>query len=191
MAGEVSEVTRLLGRIDEGDGRAAEQLMELVYGELRELAGQAMARERTAHTLQPTALVNEAWLRLVRPGEAGSFEGRRHFFGAAARAMRQILVDHARRRGRLKRGGEARRLELDEARLAALPASMDLLSLDDALRKLEAEDPDLVRLVELRYFTGLTIDETARVLDRSTATVERSWRVARAVLRRALGGEGA
>jgi RNA polymerase sigma factor (TIGR02999 family) len=190
MAGEVSEVTRLLGRIDEGDGPAAEHLMELVYGELRELAGQAMARERAAHTLQPTALVNEAWLRLVRPGEAGGFEGRRHFFGAAARAMRQILVDHARGRGRLKRGGDACRLELDEARLAALPDRMDLLPLDDALRRLEAEDPELVRLVELRYFTGLTIEETAQVLDRSTATVERSWRVARAVLRRALGGEG-
>ncbi len=185
------EVTRLLQNVETHQTGAADALWTLVYDELQRLARRAMADERNAHTLQPTALVNEAWLKLVQPEGDPGWEGRAHFFRTAARAMRHILVDHARARGRRKRGGDAQRVDLDVDRSTPAPITpdLDLIALDDALAGLGEMDEELARLVELRFFAGLSIADTARVLGRSTATVERSWRVARAWLRRAMDGE--
>ncbi len=185
-----SEVTQILQQMEAGDQRAASQLLPLVYMELRRLAAQKMSHEHCSHTLQPTALVHEAFLRLVGSDDSRSWDGRAHFFAAAAEAMRRILIESARRRKTEKRGGNWQRLELDANDAVIDPENSEtLLALDEALRKLELEDADLARLVELRYFTGMTIDQTADMLNISARTVKRNWAYARAWLRREMEGE--
>ncbi len=179
-------VTRLLSEASHGRREAWNQLVPLVYEELRRLANAEMRRERPGHTLQPTALVSEAYLRLVEQNEAG-FNNRSHFFGAAARVMRRILVDHARGRLAEKRGGDAKRTQLDEALVSFEERATDILALDEALSRLADLDAQQARIVELRFFGGLSVDETANVLQTSPSTVERGWRIARAWLLRALG----
>lgn len=182
----MSDVTRILSEIESGDPQAAEQLLPLVYAELRMLAAQRLVSEKPGQTLQATALVHEAYLRLV--GSAGHelggqhFNGRGHFFAAAAEAMRRILVDSARRRNSLKRGSGQRRIPLPEAIAAVDGASFDLLALDEALQRLAGQHPDKARLVELRYFAGCSLEETAEILGISRATAQRSWAFARAWL---------
>ncbi len=186
------EVTRLLLAWRGGDRGALDALVPFVYSELRRQAARYLGRQRPGHTLQATALVHEAFLRLI--DQTGvSFQDRAHFFAVASRAMRQILVDHARRRGAEKRGGAATRLALEDGTAAVEPRGVDLVALDGALERLEALDPEQARLVELRFFGGLTIEETAVVLGRSPATVKRSWGSARAWLYGELAGgrEGA
>jgi RNA polymerase sigma factor (TIGR02999 family) len=185
-----SDVTRILTAIEAGDRQAAGQLLPLVYDELRRLASRAMTQEKSGQTLQPTALVHEAFMRLVGVEDVARWEGRGHFFGAAAEAMRRILIESARRRNTEKRGGGWLRCDLDEED-AVLDAgdSATMLALDGALTKLAAEDADLAKLVELRYFTGLTIDETAQVLGVSARTTKRNWTYARAWLRREMDAE--
>lgn len=176
---EVGEVTRLLEAVKQ-KGRAAEDsLMELVYGELHSLARSHLGHERHAPTLNPTALINEAWLRLQSKPE---FSNRRHFFGAAAEAMRRVLVDRARARKSLKRGEGQEPLDLDLFEPHWNPPGLDILALDEALGKLAAESPQKARLVELRYFAGLTYDEAASTLGISRATAERWWAYSRAFL---------
>jgi RNA polymerase sigma factor (TIGR02999 family) len=177
----LNELTSILQRASGGDAVAAERLAVLLYDELRALARREMAGERDDHTLQPTALVHEAYLRLVG-AEGATFESRAHFCGAAAQAIRRVLVDHARRRARQKRGGCARRVDLEELRLVAGEDGDELVALDEALARLAALDPPKARLVELRFFAGLTIDESARLLGVSTSTAVRDWRMARAWL---------
>lgn len=185
-----ASAARLLSRVARGDGQAAAQLMPIVYDELRRLAASYIRRERPGQTLQATALVHEAYVRLVGPGDQ-PWNGRTHFLAIAALSMRQVLVDRARRRGAAKRGGGERRITLDEAILAAPApdAGIDLVALDGALTRLAALDPLQARIVELRYFGGLTVDETAEVVGLSAATVKRHWTLARAFLKRALAGE--
>ena len=178
---------QLLERATTGDAQAASRLMPLVYDELRRLAASYLRRERHGQTLQATALVHEAYVRLIGPGDR-PWTGRTHFLAIAALSMRQVLVDRARRRGAAKRGGAAQRLTLDDAMLAAPdPAGgVDLVALDDALTRLEALDRQQARIVELRYFGGLTVEETADAIGISPATVKRHWTLARAFLKRAL-----
>lgn len=177
-----NELTQLLIDWSQGDQAALDKLVPFVYDELRRLARHYMRRERPGHTLQTSALVNEAYLRLV--DQTVSWQNRAHFLGIAARLMRQILVDHARAHNYNKRGGGAEKVSLDQAAdLAQLRAS-DLVALDDALNGLAAMDPQQSRIVELRFFGGLTIEETAEVVGLSHATVEREWSAARAWLRR-------
>jgi RNA polymerase sigma factor (TIGR02999 family) len=181
-----SEVTRILQAVESGSPKAAEELLPLVYEELRRLAASRLARESPGQTLQPTALVHEAYLRLVG-GESGqAWECRGHFFAAAAEAMPRILVEAARKRRSLKRGGNFDRLEIDPERLAAPNAESDdeLVALDEGLAKLAARDPLKAELVKFRYFAGLTIAEAAAALRISTATADRYWAYARAWLRR-------
>src|SRR5262245_8618948 len=187
MLGGMADVTRLLSAIEHGDPDAAGQLWPLVYDELRRLAGAQMAREKAGHSLDATALVHEAYLRLAGDAEAG-FANRRHFYAAAARAMRHILVEHARRKGRRKRGG-GRREHPDLDALAAGGPAEDLLALHDALEQLAAHDPLKARLVELRFFAGLTIEQAAECLDISVSAANRVWRYARAWLYTAMGGD--
>lgn len=183
MAHDVpTAATTLLQRLGAGDSSAGDALLGLVYDELHRLAQAALRAERKDHTLQATALVHEAWLRLVGT-QAFDARGRAHFFGAAARSMRQILVDHARSRGAVKRGGAATRLPLDEALLLWEERALDLLGLDEALGRLAAHDERLARIVELRFFAGCEMAEVAAQLGVSVPTVERSWRLARAWLR--------
>ncbi len=182
-----SEVTRLVRDAGQGDPQAAAQLLPLVYEELRRLARARMAGERGGGTLQPTALVHEAFLRLVGDEDPG-WNSRGHFFGAAARAMRNILVEQARRRASLKRGGDRQRVPADEADLAIEPPAEDLLALEEALSELEREDPRKGRIVMLHWFAGLTLDETAEVLETSPSTVKREWRFIRALLHGRLSG---
>src|SRR5262245_43148283 len=182
-------VTVLLERASSGDAIATNELFPVVYDELRRIAAAHLAQERAGHTLQPTALVHEAYLRLVGPGDI-TWDSRAHFFGAAARAIRRILTDHARSRGRAKRGGGSAREALDTASLSRPGPAFDLLELDEALQRLEALDPQKARVVELRFYGGLTGDETARTLGISTATVARHWEFARVWLHRELGGRG-
>jgi RNA polymerase sigma factor (TIGR02999 family) len=177
----VSDFTTLLCAVGKGDRSAEQRLLELVYGELRSLAAHKLARERAGHTLQATALVHEAYLRLLQ-GESPQFENRRHFFGAAAEAMRRILVERARERGRLKRGGDRRRVELQDSDLVELPESLDLLALDEALEKLTAEDPEKADLVKLHFFTGLPLEDAGEMLGISRASAYRYWNFARAWL---------
>jgi RNA polymerase sigma factor (TIGR02999 family) len=177
-----TEVTSLLRAAREGDAEAAARLLPQVYAELHKLARARMAHLPAGQTLQPTALVHEAYLRLVGK-DLGSWEGRRHFFFAAARAMRDILVEQARRKAGPRRGGGRQRRELDEAAFAVEPPSPDVLALHEALEELEREDPLKARIVELRYFTGLTMAETARVLGQSERTLHRQWRYIRAWLK--------
>jgi RNA polymerase sigma factor (TIGR02999 family) len=177
------DVTQILRLAERGDPNAAEELLPLVYKELRRLAGQKLASESPGHTLQATALVHEAYLRLVGPaGQQSKWEGRRHFFGAAAEAMRRILVESARRRNSQKRGGGLARESLEAVQVAAPEAPDDLLALDEALKELTAADPAAAELVKLRYFAGLSIPEAAEVLQVSPRTADRLWAYARAWL---------
>jgi RNA polymerase sigma factor (TIGR02999 family) len=188
MQARTSEgITQLLLRWSDGDSSAREELMPLVYEELRRLAGRYLRRERPGHTLQPTALVNEAYLKLIDQSHV-EWQNRAQFFGLAARLMRNILVDHARNRGAAKRGGGQYSISLSRAeRLADDKSEVDLLAINEALERLSAFDAQKARIVELRFFGGLTIEEAAEVLDISHATVEREWALARAWLRRELG----
>jgi RNA polymerase sigma factor (TIGR02999 family) len=188
MLGGMADVTDLLTAIERGDPDAAGQLWPLVYDELRRLAGAHMAREKAGHTLDATALVHEAYVRLAAGGEAG-FASRRHFFAAAAQAMRRILVEHARGKGRRKRGGGRRREHPDLDALAAGGPAEDLLALHDALDRFAAHDPVKARLVELRFFAGLTLGQAAECLDISLPTADRAWRYARAWLYTAMAGD--
>jgi RNA polymerase sigma factor (TIGR02999 family) len=175
----MTDVTRILTAIEQGDPHAAAQLLPLVYDELRKLAVARMAEERADHTLQPTALVHEAYLRLVEGAASNaSWDSRGHFFAAAAEAMRRILVDQARRKRRPKHGGDRQRVDLNEA-AAITNSPEDLLALDEALAKLAREEPRKAELVKLRFFAGLTIPEAAKMLGISTATAERYWSYAR------------
>ena len=174
-------VTEILQAIDGGDDQAAERLLPLVYAELRRLARQRMAREPAGLTLQPTALVHEAYLRLIGPGET-AWGGRAHFFAAAAEAMRRILIERARRHRLPKHGGGRRRLPLDPSDLAANDEPIDLLVLDEALRRLESRDARMGEIVKLRFFAGLTIEQTAQALGVTSRTVVRDWTAARAGL---------
>ncbi|HVY69077.1 MAG TPA: ECF-type sigma factor [Verrucomicrobiae bacterium] len=178
----MGDVTQILGQIKAGDSQASKQLMELVYGELRQLATAKMAREAANHTLQPTALVHEAWLRLGGDQQT-TWHNRAHFFAAAAEAMRRILIDRARKRHALRRGGGMERVNLDELELAATSENDDrLLAVDEALEKLAIADPQKAQLVKLRYYSGLTIEQAAESLDISLATAKRWWTYARAWL---------
>ena len=183
----MSDVTRILPAIEQGDLKAAEQLLPLVYDELRKLAARRLTREQPGQTVQATALVHEAYIRLVGRDEARRWEGRDHFFAAAAQAMRRILVDNARRKGARKRGGGLERRPLDE--VAAPQPDDELLALDDALQALAAADPVKARLVELRYFAGMTGEQAARVLGISPATADRHWAFAKAWLRNEVRGQ--
>ena len=180
----MTEVTRILDELSDGDERAAERLLVAVYDELRRLASSKLAREAPGQTIQATALVHEAWLRLVgeRPHDWPESKGRAYFFAAAGEAMRRILVERARQKARLKRGGDRQRVELEEADAIVLPGSIDLLALYEALEKLAAEDEQKAELVKLRYFVGLTIEQTAPALGISRATADRHWAYARAFL---------
>ncbi len=182
-----SDVTRILGAIGDGDASATGDLLPLVYEELRRLARSMMEREAPGQTLQPTALVHDAYLRLMgpRPDEV-SWSSRAHFFAAAAIAMRRILVDRARRRNRLRHGGGRRRVDLDDRVAAFDEDAIDFEVLDEALRRMETEDPRMSRVVMLRFFAGLSIDETATAMNVSPRTVKREWTCARAWLYRAL-----
>jgi RNA polymerase sigma factor (TIGR02999 family) len=189
----VTEVTRILDQIQRGDPNAAEQLLPLVYDELRRLAAQKLAQEKPGQTLQATALVHEVYLRLVMPAsgshdppEVQQWEGRRHFFAAAAEAMRRILINRARDRGRLKRGGGWQRLHFDQIDLSVAEPPDDLLILNDALEKLAQEDPACAELVRLRFFAGLTLDEAAQTLGIVRRTADRYWAFARSWLYAAL-----
>jgi RNA polymerase sigma factor (TIGR02999 family) len=184
----VSDVTRILEAMHQGDPHAAEQLLPLVYDELRRLAAQKLAQEKPGQTLQATALVHEAYLRLVGDAEDPRWKGRSHFFAAAAEAMRRILVDRARRKRSRKRGGERVRVELDEANLIAAKEFEEVLEVDEALVGLAAADAKAAELVKLRYFAGLSIPEAAQALDISPRSADRLWVYARAWLRRAIAG---
>ena len=191
----MSEVTHILSAIDQGDPGAARQLLPLVYDELRKLAARRLAQEKPGQTLEATALVHEAYIRLVGMppgGEARAWEGRGHFFAAAAEAMRRILVEKARRKGRRKHGGDLPRVDVELANIASPMPDGDLLALDDAMTRLAAEDPIRARLVELRFFAGLSNEEAARILGISGVTAKRYWRYARAWLHREVdkGDEG-
>jgi RNA polymerase sigma factor (TIGR02999 family) len=176
------EVTRILSAIEQGDPQAAEQLLPLVYEELRKLAAQKMGQEKPGQTLQATALVHEAYIRLVNVEKAQHWDSRGHFFAAAAEAMRRILVENARRRESSKRGGDLRRVDLDVTIAPQDGLSPDLLALDDALSQLEREAPEKAELVKLRFFGGLSIDEASAALGVSSATAKRYWTYARAWL---------
>ena len=177
----MSEVTQILQSIERGDARAAGDLLPLVYDELRKLAASRMAREAPGQTLQPTALVHEAWLRLAG-NEALRWDSRAHFFGAAAEAMRRILIDNARRRQALRHGAGQQRCDVEEIQIAAPAADDQLLAINEALEQLAAQDPSKAELVKLRYFVGLSIEEAARLLSISEATAKRWWTFARAWL---------
>lgn len=182
-AAQAQDVARLLEAWNRGDGQAVDELLPLVYSELRALAGRYFRSERADHTLQPTALVHEAWLRLK--GAAGyTLQDRAHFIGLAASAMRQILVDHARAHRAGKRGGGQARVVLDEAFAFSDRGDLDLVALDEALQALGSLEPRQARIVELRFFAGLTVEETAEALGLSPATVKRDWTFARAWLHR-------
>jgi RNA polymerase sigma factor (TIGR02999 family) len=187
----MSDVTRILSAIERGDPHAAEQLLPLVYAELRQLAAAKLAQEKPGQTLQATALVHEAYLRLVDVDKAQHWDSTRHFFAAAAEAMRRILIENARHKRSEKHGGQRQRLSLDDIDAVAGSRSTDLLALDEALNKLAAEDPVKAQLVTLRYFTGLSVQEAADVLGISRATADRYWSYARTWLFCELGGKEA
>jgi RNA polymerase sigma factor (TIGR02999 family) len=191
----MNEVTRILSAIDAGDPQAAEQLLPLVYDELRKLAAQRLAQEKPGQTLQATALVHEAYVRLVGNGGGESpgkplWNSRGHFFAAAAEAMRRILVDNARRKRRHKRGGDRARVALEDLELAAPEQSDDLLALDDALTELAATDAQAAELVKLRYFAGLTVKQAAEALAMSPRSADFLWAYAKAWLLRKIQGGG-
>jgi RNA polymerase sigma factor (TIGR02999 family) len=182
----MGEVTRILSAIEQGDGKAAEKLLPLVYDELRKLAAEKMAQEKPGQTLEATALVHEAYIRLVDTERVQHWDSRGHFFAAAAEAMRRILVENARRKAGRKYGGGMRRQALDDVADTGQSALDDVLALDDAIAKLEEEDPQVARLVQLRCFAGLSHEEAGRVLGVSAVTARRYWRYARAWLHRDL-----
>jgi RNA polymerase sigma factor (TIGR02999 family) len=179
----VANVTQILSQMEQGDPSAAEELLPLVYQELRKLAASKLSREKPGQTLQATVLVHEAWLRLVGPDVNIHWHGRGHFFGAAAKAMQRILVENARRKQRLKAGGEYQRVELSEAAAIVQRPSVDVLAIDEALGKLEQQDPRKAELVRLRFFAGLTLAEAAKALKISDATADRDWAYAKTWLR--------
>jgi len=177
----MSDVTRILIAIEQGDAKAADKLLPLVYEELRRLAARKMSQEPPGQTLQATALVHEAYIRLVGD-EPQNWSGRGHFFAAAAESMRRILIENARRKQRRKHGGGQQRVELDDADVTIEGSSTDIIALDEALAKLAEEDPVKADLVKLRYFAGLTIEQAAKILQISRATADRYWSYARAFL---------
>ncbi|MFO1093253.1 MAG: sigma-70 family RNA polymerase sigma factor [Planctomycetaceae bacterium] len=185
----MSNVTRILLEIDIGDPTAPARLLELVYDELRQMAAAKMAREPSGQTLQPTALVHEAYLRLVDVETPQEWNGRGHFFAAAAEAMRRILVEHARRKASLKAGGEFERIEFHDAVADDPSATLDIIALSDALERLHTHDPRKAEVVKLRYFAGLEITQIAEALGLSTASVKRDWTYSRAWLYRELNGD--
>lgn len=178
----MTDVTDFLFKIDQGDPLAAEQLLPLVYEDLRRLAASELRNEPTGHTLQPTALVHEAYLRLVNQRDEPQWNHRGHFYAAAATAMRRILVESARSKKTLKRGGNRERVPMDESQVLATESQPDVLALDEALVRLEKERPDLAQLVSLRYFAGLTMEQSAKALGVSLRTTERNWTYVRAWL---------
>jgi RNA polymerase sigma factor (TIGR02999 family) len=178
----MNEVTRILSAVEQGDSHAAEQLLPLVYDELRKLAAQKLAQEKPGQTLQATALVHEAYVRLVDVEKMPHWDRRGHFFAAAAEAMRRILVESARRRQAEKRGGGHERIALSDLSESAPNDSLDLLALDEALKTLEAQHPQKAQIVKLRFFAGQTLEETAQTLGVSRATAQRNWAYARAWL---------
>lgn len=184
----MTEVTQILSQIEQGDPSAAEQLLPFVYDELRRLASARLAQEKPGQTLQATALVHEAYLRLVEVDTAQHWDSRRHFFSAAAEAMRRILVEKARRKGRLKRGGNLDRVPLDQVEIEVETSQLDLLALDEALAKLASESPERAEIVRLRFFAGLSHEEVAELLGVSVVTVKRHWRYARVWLLRQMEG---
>jgi RNA polymerase sigma factor (TIGR02999 family) len=181
----MSDVTRILNRVEQGDEQAAGELLPLVYEELRKLAVVRMANEKAGQTLQPTALVHEAWLKIAGDGQE-QFANRRHFFKAAASAMQQILIDTARRKQRLKHGANLVGEELHESRIAMSVPSEELLAVNDALAALALEDPQAAEVVQMRYFVGMTVPEIAAALDLAPRTVDRHWAFARAWLKRTI-----
>lgn len=183
------QLTQVLSAAAAGDDRAAERLLPMVYGELRKLAVQWMAKTPPGQTLQPTALVHEAYLYVADQNQ-GSWDGRKHFFFAASRAMRDILVEQARRKAAVKRGGDRQRVEVADYEFMLPDPPEDLLALHSALARLEQEDPDAALVVNLKYFSGLTHDQTAELLSLSSSTVRRRWRFARAWLHEAMNAEG-
>ena len=183
----MSDVTRLLNALDAGDPQAADQLLPLVYDELRKLAVVRMASEKAGQTLQPTALVHEAWLKIAGDGQQ-HFANRRHFFKAAATAMQRILIDNARRKQRLKHGANQISEELHESRIAVSAPSDELLAVHEALAALAREDPEAAEVAQLRYFVGMTVPEIADALGLSPRTVDRHWAFARAWLKRTIRG---
>src|SRR6266481_1467962 len=178
----MNDVTRILSAIEQGDPRAAEQLLPLVYEELRKLAAQRLAQEKPGQTLQATALVHEAYLRLVDVHKVQRWDSRGHFFAAAAEAMRRILLNRARDKKRAKRGGDRRRIDLDQIEIALDTSDEQLIALDEALIQFAVEDPDAARLVSLRFFAGLTLKDAAISLGLALRTAERQWAYARAWL---------
>jgi RNA polymerase sigma factor (TIGR02999 family) len=182
----MSDVTQILSRIESGDPKASEELLPLVYDQLRRLAAQRLVQERPGQTLQATALVHEVYLRLVDGQSAQGWNGRGHYFAAAAEAMRRILIENARSKKRLKRGGSHSRVELDEGCLVSDVPSDELLALNEALEELAIESPPRAELVKLRYFAGLTLDEAAAAMNISLATAKRYWTYSRAWLYDAL-----
>jgi RNA polymerase sigma factor (TIGR02999 family) len=189
LSGLMSDVTLILQAVRRGDGQAAEELLPMVYNELRRLAAARMAQESAGQTLQATALVHEAWLRMVGDGDR-SWQNRAHFFGAAAEAMRRILIENARRKSRLKRGGGQVRLNIEELELAATTPDDKVLLIDEALARLQVEDPQIARVVTMKYFGGMTNQEAAESLGVTERTVERQWAYAKAWLFRDIRSPG-
>jgi RNA polymerase sigma factor (TIGR02999 family) len=183
---QADDITVLLGRAREGDGGALEQLLPHVYHELRTLAHRYLMRENAGHTLSTTALVHEAYLRLSAGGASTDWRDRAHFFGYAATIMRNILVDYARKRGAVKRGGDQIPVDWEHVEASVEAVAADMLALDEALTRLEKADPGLARVVELRFFAGLSLEETAEVVGRSPRSVDRDWTKARAFLHHAM-----
>lgn len=186
----MSEVTRILSAIEQGDSHAAEHLLPLVYDELRTLAAQKLAQETPGQTLQATALVHEAYLRLVDAEKAQHWNSRGHFFAAAAEAMRRILVDNARRKRRVKHGGEMRQVELSEVQVSDSTPSDEVLAVSEALDRLSQVDESIAQLVKLHYFGGITLEQTAEILGISIRTAHRHWAFARAWFYRQLRDDG-
>jgi RNA polymerase sigma factor (TIGR02999 family) len=189
MLCSVADITQILTAIEKGDLHAAAELLPLVYDELRKLAAARLAAEAPGQTLQPTALVHEAYLRLVGGDATSQWNGRSHFFGAAAEAMRRILVEAARRKHRLRRGGDRERVDLDSLEVAAPERGDDLLGLDEALTELAAADPQAAELVKLRYFAGMTVAEAADALGVAPRTADFLWAYAKAWLLQKIEGE--
>jgi RNA polymerase sigma factor (TIGR02999 family) len=183
----MSKVTRILSAAEQGDPRAAEQLLPLVYDELRQLAAARLAEEKSGQTLQPTALVHEAYLRLVGGGQTQDWSSRGHFFAAAAQAMRRILVDSARRKQAEKRGGQSQRIPLEAANVAVTSPIDEVLDIDAALNKLAVEDSQAAELIQLRYFAGLSIEDAAEIIGISRSTAYEHWAYARVRLKQLLG----
>lgn len=178
----MTDITRILNQLEQGDSSSGDQLLPLVYEELRTLARQRLAHEKSGHSLNATMLVHEAYLRLVKCDRQGHWNGRGHFFGAAAEAMRRILVERARRKKAHKHGGQMQRVVLESFDVGDIDSSEELLALDEALTELERKWPEKAQLVKLRYFAGLTIPEAAKAMNISTSTANRNWRFARAWL---------